>query len=85
MKLYPNKLSTASACAFSILWVICSAVVYFIPDAMMSITGHMVHSDYSQLEWTLTGTGFVLGLIAWAFCAWISAWLIATIYNKLID
>ena len=36
---------------------------------MMAITGHMMHGDFSLMEWTLTGTGFIVGLIAWAFCA----------------
>lgn len=85
MKLIPNKFAVAFAGAFAILWVICSATVYFLPDAMMSFTGHMMHADLSSMGWTLTGTGITVGLIAWAFCAWITAWLIAIIYNKLVD
>jgi hypothetical protein len=85
MKLNPNKFAVACTGAFIILWVICSTTVYFLPDAMMSFTGHMMHADLSSMAWTLTSTGFVVGLIAWAFCAWITAWLIAIIYNKLVD
>jgi hypothetical protein len=44
-----------------------------------------MHADFLSMGWILTGTGFVIGLIAWAFCAWITAWLIAIIYNKLVD
>ena len=85
MRLSPNKFAIACAGAFVILWVVCSATVYLLPDAMMYFTGHMMHADLSAMAWTLTGTGFVVGLVAWAFCAWITAWLIAIIYNKLLD
>ena len=85
MKLNPNKFAIACAGAIVILWVICSAIVYFLPVAMMYFTGHMMHADLSAIAWTLTGTGFIVGLVAWAFCAWITAWLIAIIYNKLVE
>jgi hypothetical protein len=85
MRLNPNKFAIAYSGTFAILWVICSATVYFIPDAMRAITGHMMHADFLSMGWTLTGTGFIVGLIAWAFCAWITAWLIAIIYNELVD
>ena len=85
MKLNPNKFATASATTFAVLWVICSAVAYCLPDAIMTITGHMMHADLSSMGWSLTGTGFIIGLIAWAFCAGITTLLIAIIYNRLLD
>ncbi len=85
MKLNPNKFATASATTFAVLWVICSAVAYFLPDAIMTITGHMMHADLSSMGWSLTGAGFIIGLIAWAFCAGITTLLIAIIYNRLLD
>jgi len=44
----------------------------------------MMHANFSSMAWALTGTGFIVGLIAWAFCAWITALLIAIIYNQLL-
>jgi hypothetical protein len=44
----------------------------------------MVHVDFSQMGWTLTWAGVFFGLVAWAVVAFVSAWLIAAIYNRLL-
>ncbi len=85
MKLNPNKFAATSATAFALLWVICSATVYLLPESMMTITGHMMHGDFSSMSWTLIWAGFVVRFIAWVFCAWIIALLIVIIYKRLLD
>ena len=85
MKLNPNKFAAASAAAFALLWLICSATVYLLPESMMTITGHMMHGDFSLMSWTLTWAGFVVRFVAWVFCAWIIALLIVIIYKRLLD
>lgn len=84
MKLNPTALGAASAICFSILWIICSAAVAVSPEFMMTMSGHMVHVNFSQMGWTLTWTGVFLGLVAWAVVAFVSAWLIAAVYNRLL-
>ena len=82
MKLQTTKLAIATAIAFSILWVICSAFVALTPDLSMSLTGAMLHANLSAMAWTLTWFGFFVGLVAWALLGGISAWLIALFYNR---
>ena len=82
MKLQTNKLAIATAIAFSILWVICSAFIALIPDLSISLTGAMLHANLSAMAWTLTWFGFFVGLVAWALLGVISAWLIAYLYNR---
>jgi len=83
MKLLTNKLIIATAFAFSILWIICSAIVALAPTPSMMLTGTMFHADLSSMAWTLTWGGFIIGLIAWAAVGGLSAWLIAFFYNRL--
>jgi hypothetical protein len=83
MNIDANKIGISSAVSFGLLWVVCSAVVHFMPQSMMMITGHMMHADLSTLGWTLTFSGFLTGLVAWAAIAGVSGWLIASIYNRL--
>ncbi len=83
MKLNSVKLGAASAIAFSVLWVICSATVAVSPDSMMTISGHMIHADLSNIGWSLSWTGFFLGLIAWAVVADVTVWLVAAVYNRI--
>jgi hypothetical protein len=50
---------------------------------MMTLTGHMVHANLDAMSWSMTTTGFFVGLFAWSLMAGFIAWLIASIYNKL--
>lgn len=79
----PVKLGIASAIAFAILWIICSAIVYVSPGPMMEVSGHMIHADLSTLSWTLTWPGFIMGLVGWMVVAGVTSWLIALIYKLL--
>ncbi len=84
MKCDANRLFVATAGAFAIIWIICSALVAILPGQMLGMSGHMIHADFAAMSWTLTWAGFVIGLVAWSVSAGITAWLIGTIYNKLL-
>jgi hypothetical protein len=84
MKLDAIKFGLASAAAFSILWIVCSLFVMGMPLNMMQISGHMIHGDFTSMQWSMGIQGLIIGLFAWAFVAGISGWLIALIYNKLL-
>ena len=84
MKLNPTALGAAGAISFSILWITCSAAVAVLPEFMMTMSGHMVHVSFSQLGWTLTWAGVLLGLVSWAAVAFVSTWLIAVTYNRIL-
>jgi hypothetical protein len=83
MSIKPTTMAISAAISFALLWVICSATVHFFPGPMMLISGHMVHANLSDMNWTLTWSGFFIGLIAWSGVAGISVWLVAVIYNML--
>ena len=78
-----NKLFVAVATAYAVLWVLCAVLVFILPGEMMSLAGHMIHTDLGTASWTLTIAGFLIGLVAGSFLVGAIALLAATIYNKL--
>ncbi len=83
MNINSTKFGIASGLTASILWLICSVIVMVAPAMMLSVTGDMMHMQFNGMGWNLTLYGVCIGLIAWFAVAGISAWLLATIYNKL--
>ena len=84
MRLEANKLALAASFATAIIWLICSLIVVLIPEMSMNVSGYMMHSDFSAMQWQMNFSGFLVGLILWSAVAGIAAWLIAAIYNKLL-
>jgi hypothetical protein len=85
MKHNASKLFIATAVVFALLWIICSALVAVIPGPMLTMTGYMVHSELETFRWSLTGTGFVGGLVLWSLIPGITVWLVATAYNRMAN
>ena len=83
MKLDANRLAMAVAAVTAFLWVVCSSFVAFAPETAMEMTGHMVHADLSELSWSLTWGGVVMGLVWWTGLAAVTAWFVARTYNRL--
>lgn len=81
MKLDAGRLAIALGATTAILWVICSALVALFSGGMMTMTGHMLHMDATTFSWTLTFTGFLVGLVSWTICAVVAGFLIGWIYN----
>lgn len=79
-----NKLIMASALSAGLLWVICSVLVALLPHYMLQMTAHMIHVDLVDISWTLTWSGFFVGLLGWLILAGITAALLAAIYNRLV-
>ena len=82
MKLQPWKLAIAVAVAFGISWTVCSLLVLVLPGQIMTITGYMMHANFSAREWKIDGLGFALGLLAWMAVSGGIAGLAAVLYNK---
>ena len=85
MKLDAGKLFLATVISLAVVWVVGSAFVAFMPGAMMGGAGHMVHADLQYKAWTLTWQGFLLGGILWSILGGAITWLVATVYNRLLD
>ena len=83
MKLDANALALSFGGATAILWVLCSAFVAITPGPMMSMTGHMLHADSSGFAWSMTGAGFLVGLICWTSWAMVAGWLVGWLYTRL--
>ena len=76
----------AIACAMStgLLWSICSALVVCFPNYMLQMTAHMFHVDLADVHWTMTWSGFLLGLLGWTLLAGSAGALLAVVYNRLL-
>ncbi len=83
MTLDPTKLFVAVAAAFAIAWVICAAFVIVLPAGMMTLSGHMIHTELEGMNWSMNMAGFFTGLIAWSALAGAIAWVSAIIYNRM--
>ncbi len=84
MKLNSFALALSSALTFAVLWVACSLIVVALPGMMMDMSGHMIHANFSMMNWTMTFTGFFIGLIAWSLLAGLTGWLVAVFYNLIM-
>ncbi len=83
MTLNANRLFFATVIVFAVLWIICSALVAVAPGMMLTATGYMVHAELETFRWSLTGGGFVGGLVLWSLIPGITVWLVAAAYNRL--
>lgn len=83
MKINASRFAFAGAITTAIVWTVCSLMVWMMPGAMLSTTGHMFHMDMNKFGWMLSPVGFFWGLIVWSVSAGIFAWLLAAIYNRL--
>lgn len=84
MNINANKFAISTALTFSIFWVVCSLVVMQMPGLSMQASGYMVHSNMANLEWEMSFSGIFYGLLLWSVISGVTAWLLATIYNKLL-
>jgi len=79
-----NKFAVASGLCAGLLWVICSILVALFPHYMLLMTAHMIHVDITQMGWTLTWSGFLVGLVGWMILADVAGVLLAVIYNQMV-
>jgi len=81
MKLDEKKLALSFGGTTAVLWIVCSALVALMPGPMGTLTGHMLHGNMEGFDWTLTWTGFFVGLVTWVLWIAASGWLIGWFYN----
>lgn len=84
MKLNANALALAVGAATAIIWIFCSLIVGLMPVMSMTINSHMMHSDFTNMQWSLDFSGLTIGLVVWSLIAGVTAWLVAMFYNKFI-
>ena len=84
MKINVIKVSIASAVAFSVLWIICSLMVWMMPEYMLRITASMMHISPNALNWDFSWSGVMVGCVAWAVTSGVTVAVTAAIYNMLV-
>ncbi len=83
MKINPIPFAFAAALAAVVLWVVCTVVVFAMPGQMMNMSGSMVHANLGNMQWHLSITGVLIGLIGWGLIAGLFGWFLAFVYNLL--
>lgn len=83
MKINSLKFGMASAITATIVWIICSLLVWMVPGAMMNMTTNLFHMEMGKSGFMLTPIGVIWGLVGWSLFAGVFALILATIYNLL--
>jgi hypothetical protein len=83
MKFNSVKFALAATLTTAVIWVICSLLVFLLPQATIMASSDMIHMDIQDMMWSLTLSGFIKGLILWSLSIGLSAWIFAVIYNRL--
>lgn len=84
MRLQVGQIVASSMLAITILWVVCSLLVWIMPESAASMTAAMLHLEMQPSQWHLTFGGFLLGLGSWLLATSLLTVLVATFYNRLI-
>ena len=84
MKLNASKFAIAGGITSGILWIICSLMMWSMPAGMMSMSGYMMHEDYSGMRGQMGFGGILFGLVGWILVGAVICGIFAAIYNKLV-
>lgn len=75
MKNNTIRLANTFALAMVILWVLCSAIVWLLPDLYWQATTWMMHGkNFTMGSGNLTLSNFILGGIVAVISAWVTGW-----------
>jgi hypothetical protein len=83
MKLEARSLALASGTVAATLFALCSLFVVLAPEAAVWATRELFHVAVASPP-TLTGVGFVAGLVFWFVGAAASAAALAGLYNRWV-
>jgi len=85
MKLDEKALANASAIFTGIIYLFCAGAVAFFPGISKIVAGSWFHGIDIGLIWTGGArSNFLLGLISAVGLTWLSGWIFAWLYNKLV-
>ena len=76
----PMRLANTFALATVILWVLCSAFVWVLPDFSLQASQWMMHG-VSLSAFNINLNNILLGGVAWTVCAWITGWVLGWSWN----
>jgi hypothetical protein len=84
MKLDAKHFGNAGALAIGISWIVCFIFFIIFPEPSLKMFGSALHLTLTDIALDLSIKSFVIGMICWVTTAWITLWLTATIYNRLL-
>lgn len=85
MKLNVNALANASAILTGIIYVACAALVALLPNFFKAVATSWFHGMDLGAIWTGAPRGnFFLGLVTAVGGTWLTGWLFARLYNRLV-
>lgn len=83
MKLNIKAYASAQTVAAAILYVICSFLVGFLPEAAARLAGYMFHADLSGIMRPFSVGGFVVGFLVVSIGWGLLSLIMASVYNGL--
>ena len=86
MKHNVNTTANAAAVTVAVLYVICRLAVSLFPGLSMTVAQSWFHGiELGQIsDWNLSVESFILGLFSTTAAAWITGYLFASLYNRLL-
>lgn len=86
MELHAKNFALAAAKVMGVWYVVCAAFVAVAPTLALKLFSWMVHlvNLDSAVSAGVTLGGFVVGFLEVVALAYATAWLFATIYNRLL-
>lgn len=87
MKLDKNKIANIFALTMSILWVLCSLIVWILPEFSLQATTQMMHGmNFSAMgNWNLNFGNFLWGGIMAVISSWVTGWVLGWSWETLYD
>ncbi|MFV1917031.1 MAG: DUF5676 family membrane protein [Patescibacteria group bacterium] len=85
MKLDKIVLANAFALVAAVLWVVCSAIVWLLPELSLSVTRWLVHGlNIGVLgSWNLNLSNLLLGGITLIASMWVIGWVFGWAWEKM--
>ncbi len=84
MKLDKMVLANAFALATAVLWILCSAIVWLLPDFSMTVFKWWMHGmDVGLGNWNLNLGNFVGGGVIAVISAWVSGWVFGWVWEMV--
>lgn len=88
MTLNTNKLALAATITIGIAYIVCAVFTAIAPETALKFLGwtlHLVNVDKFAGGVEVTLGSFILGLLPILFYSYITAYIFALLYNKLIQ
>lgn len=84
MKLNQKAFGLSSAILSGVLYVICTIFVVFWPDFSRQILDWLLHQLPALSDFSITWGGFIAGLILFVVFAYVTGWIFAWLYNRML-